>query len=266
MWNDNIEKAIKEQERYTDEFTAYVNELRERAGDKMLEEFCQMRQFSMETVREQGIFYIGDATEMLLPAYLDQVEAFGVISPTNKKPIFHNRYVMPIKNEKGKVLNLVGYAKDADERYVYGTAKYYRRRDTMYGLENLDLAYELGYAILTEGITDTIMLRNLGHKNTFANCGTHRSDFIMRQLNRCKYGVLKLPDRDLAGLKASKKWKCDRSITLNTYVMFKDVDEMCTHSDEMRSIVVEHINLCIDWLKKEEHRGKNYGENIITML
>lgn len=263
--NKNIENALIEQKRYTDAFTEYVNELCKRAGDNMLEEFCQMRQFKMQTVKEQGIFYIGDATEMLIPAYIDQVESFGVISPTNKKPIFHNRYVIPIKDENGKILNVVGYAKDADERYVCGTAEYYRRRDTMYGLENLGLAYELGYALLTEGITDAICLRNLGYKNTFANCGTHKSDFIMKQLDRCRYGVLKIPDRDSAGLRASKKWKCNRSITLNTYVIFKDIDEMCRHSDEMREIVEEHLGLCIEWLKQKEHQGKNHGEKIITI-
>lgn len=265
MWNNNVENAIEAQRKYTNDFTDYINALQDRAGDKMLAEFCHMRQFSMDTVKEQGIFYIEDATEMLIPAYIDKVESFGVISPTNKKPIFHNRYVIPIRDENGKVLNVVGYAKDADERYVYGTAKYYRRRETMYGLENLKLAYELGYAILTEGITDAIRIRDLGYKNAFANCGTHKSDFIMKQLDRCRYGVLKIPDRDSAGLRASKKWKCNRSITLNTYVLFKDIDEMCSHSQEMQDIVIEHLGLCVDWLKTEEHKGKNHGEHIITI-
>lgn len=265
MWNDNIDKAINAQKKYTNDFTNYINELRDRAGDNMLDEFARLRQFSLQTIKEQGIFYIGDATEMLIPSYIDRVESFGVISPTNKKPIFHNRYVIPIRDENGNVLNVVGYAKEADERYVYGTSKYYRRRETMYGLENIKLAYDLGYAILTEGITDAIRLRDMGYKNTFANCGTHKSDFIMKQLDRCRYGVLKIPDRDVAGLRASKKWKCNRSITLNTHIMFKDVDEMCGYDNEMKSIVDEHIRLCIEWLKQKEHQGKNHGEYIISI-
>ena len=174
----------------------------------MLVDFANMRSFSIDTVKEAGIFYIGDATEMLLPSYIDKVEKFGVISPTNKKPIFHDRFVIPILDTDGKVLNLVGYSKNANERYVYGTAQYYRRRETMYGLENLEMAYDLGYAILTEGITDAIRMRDLGYKNTFANCGTHNSEFIIKQLNRCRHGVIKIPDRDEAGNRANKKWKC----------------------------------------------------------
>ena len=129
---------------YTKSLTDYTMELKERAGDKKLKEFSEMRKFSLDIIKESDIFYIGDATEMLLPWHLWQIESYGVISPTNKKPIFHNRYVIPIKDIHGNVLNLVGYSKEADERYIYGTAKYYRRRETMYGLENLEAAYDLG--------------------------------------------------------------------------------------------------------------------------
>lgn len=266
MSNEVTESAISEMEQYTNEFSEYVENLRQRSNPAMQAYFAEMRHFDVETVRENGIFYIGDATEMLIPAYLGIVEDFGVISPTNKKPIFHNRYVMPIKDVNGKVLNLVGYSKIADERYVYGTAKYYRRRETMYGLENLKLAYQLGYAILTEGITDTICLRNLGYKNTFANCGTHNSDFIINQLNRCRYGVIKVPDRDAAGVRANKKWKCLRSITLNTFIKFKDIDEMCKESDEMKQIVREYMDYCVEWITSKEHNGLQSASEVVTIV
>lgn len=261
----NIESVFKDKDTYSAELTDYVNELRARAGDKMLDKFSEMRQFSIETIKENNIFYIGDATEMLIPSYLNKVESFGVISTTNKKPIFHNRFVMPIKDIDGKVLNLVGYSKEADERYVYGTARYYRRRETMYGLENLEMAYNLGYAILTEGITDAICLRNLGFKNSFANCGTHKSDFIMKQLNRCRNGVIKVPDRDAAGKKAASRWKCNRSITLNTFIAYKDIDEMCKSSIENKELVREYLNICVNWILSNEHRGYNTIDEVITI-
>lgn len=252
---NNIELEIKNMSDYTNLITAYFKELKYRSGNKMLAEFAEQRRFPIEVINESDIFYIGDATEMLLPNYLGYVEDLGVISPTNKKPIFHNRYVIPIKDIHGNILNFVGYSKEADERYVYGTAKYYRRRETMYGLENLNIAYELGWAILTEGITDAIRIRSLGYKNTFANCGTHDSEFIMRQLNRCRYGVIKIPDRDEAGKRAQKKWDTYRSITLNTFIKYKDVDEMCKDSDENIELVKEYIEICIDWIISMEHRG-----------
>lgn len=259
------EDVLTEMNKYTDELTAYTKELQNRAGDKMLEYFAEMRKMPLDIIKLSDIFYIGDATEMLLPSYIGQVEDFGVISPTNKKPIFHNRYVIPIKDINGKILNLVGYSKEADERYVYGTAKYYRRRETMYGLENLQLAYDLGFAILTEGITDAIRVRSLGFPNTFANCGTHKSDFIMKQLNRCRYGVIKIPDRDAAGQRALKGWVCNRSITLNTFIAYKDIDEMCRESKENSDLVKEYIEICIDWIKSAEHHGKSCINQEITI-
>jgi 5S rRNA maturation endonuclease (ribonuclease M5) len=260
-----IIKAENDMIEYNRSLTEYTKTLKIRAGDKMLEQFSLMRKMPLDIVNKSDIFYIGDATEMLLPQYIDKVEDFGVISPTNKKPIFHNRYVIPIKDIHGNVQNLVGYSKEADERYVYGTAKYYRRRDTWYGLENLETAYELGYAIITEGITDTIRVRSLGYPNTFARCGTHDSEFMMRQLNRCRYGVIKIPDRDSAGKRAAKKWTSYRGITLNTFIKYKDIDEMCADSDDNINTVKEYIDICIDWVVTQEHRGYTAQSQEVTM-
>lgn len=263
-------KELEEMERYTDDFTAYVEELRRRAGDNMLDYFAELRQFPREVIDEQKIFYIGDATEMLLPDFLDKIESFGVISPTNRKPIFHSRFVIPILDIHGKVLNLVGYSKEANERYVYGTAKYYRRRDCLYGLENLNMAYDMGYAIITEGITDTIRVRSLGYKNCFANCGTHSANFAMKQLNRCKNGVIKIGDRDEAGQRAVKKWICNRSITLNTFIKYKDIDSMCYDEDATVAAenivwVKEYLDACIKWILQAEHHGKPSASMVVTI-
>lgn len=250
---------------YTEQLTAYTKALQTRAGSKMLTEFSEMRDFSLDIIKKSDIFYVNEATEMLLPQYLNQVEAFGVISPTNKRPIFHNRWVMPIKDADGNIQNLVGYSNEADERYVYGTARYYRRRDTLYGLENLSLAYELGYAIVTEGITDTIRVRDLGFPNTFAMCGTHGSEFIMRQLNRCRYGVIKIPDRDQAGKGALRKWRTHRGVVLNTFIKYKDIDAMCKDSEDNKEIVKYYLDLLIEWIKMTEHHGHDCKDETVTM-
>jgi hypothetical protein len=255
---DNMQKFSKA---YND----YIDVVRKRSNQKKIKEFADMRGFQLSTVEELGIFYVGDPVEMLVPKYLDLVEAFGVISPTNKKPIFHDRYVIPIKDVYGNMLNVVGYQKDANERYVYGTSVYYRRRDHLWGLENMHKAYEKGYGILVEGITDAIALRDIGYDVTFANCGTHGAPMAMRQFDRCRYGLLEIPDRDPAGQSAASRWKCHRFITLNTFVEYKDIDEMIHKGENGRQWVKSYIDNCIEWLKLKEHQGFDCERPVVTM-
>lgn len=250
-----VKYAIENQQEYETELTDYCKKLFLRSNKQKITEFANFRKFQESTVNNCSIFYVGEMAEMILPEYFDRLELLGVISETNKKPIFRDRWVIPIKNTDGLIQNLVGYAPNADERYIYGTSKYYRRRDTLYGLENLQIAYDLGYAFITEGITDTIRLRDMGYLNTFAMCGTHSSEYIKRLLNRCRHGVILIPDRDDAGIRALKGWDLNRSITIFINFMYKDVDEMCKQSVENQNWFKECADNCIDWVKSDTHKG-----------
>lgn len=261
----SYEKLKSDKDRYNNRLTEYVQSLRKRAGDKMLEEFSQLRGFSMDTIKKAEIFYISDMSEMLIPKYIDELESFGVISETNKKPIFDGRWVIPIKNSERLVENLVGYSNMANERYIYGTAKYYRRRNTLYGLENLTIAYEMGYAFLTEGITDTIRLRDLGHLNSFARCGTHSNNVAIQQLNRCRHGVISIPDRDTPGIKSVKNWNFNRSATIFINFQYKDLDELCKQGQDNIEWLEEYIKICENWILSDTHKGHKMTCEKITM-
>ena len=261
-----IEQELLNKIEYEKLLTEYVSVLQSRTRQDKLEEFANLRNFKIDTVKECGIFYIDDMAEMLIPSYIDKIGTLGVISETNYKPIFRQRWVIPIKTTEGLVENLVGYSPYADERYIYGTSKYYRRRETMYGLENLNLAYKLGYALVTEGITDTIRLRDMGYKNTFAMCGTHKSDFIMKQLNRCRHGVILIPDRDSAGLRALKGWTCNRSLTMMINIQYKDIDEMCREGEENQQWVNEYLRDCIGWITSDTHNGHKCLSETVTVM
>jgi len=256
---------LQKMEGFASRYTEYVKVLRSRADSSKLDELAEFRRIDRKAFDEAGVFYIKDMAELLVPDYLDIINDFGIISNVNGKPIFHERYVIPILNTKGKVINLVGYSWLAPERYVYGTAKYYRRKDTLYGLENLHLAYEMGYAVLVEGITDAIRLKSLGIKNVFANCGTHRSPFITAQLNRCRYGIIKIPDRDNAGIKANRQWEFSRHITIFPPAMYKDIDEMLRDKDNI-GWFLNYFNECVKILlddRRKYLKGKILETTII---
>lgn len=211
---------------YVTNFRLYYDKLKKSCQDnKKLEELSEKRKISLEEFNRAEIIYVDNGTKLLIPEFLKYAKVFGIVSNTNNKPVFNNRYVFPVKDWYGNIVNLVGYSSESDERYVYGTGEWYRRRDFVYGLENLNYAYELGWGILTEGISDTWALRQLGFKNTFGNCGVEFSDFKKEQLSRFKCGLIQIPDRDKPGLKLLRETEIDKKVSLFVPIKFKDAAE-----------------------------------------
>ena len=127
------------------------------------------------------------------------------------------------------------------------------------------MAYELGYAVITEGITDTLRLRSLGILNSFAMCGTHKSDKIMKQLERFRYGIIIIPDRDDAGESARKNWVTSRFVTLHVHLSYKDIDEMLKDENN-DNMFMEYFKECVRWLKTKEHKGYRQSNKVMTII
>lgn len=237
-----------EKERILNAYTNYVEELLAKTPKDKIIELANMRKMPIDAMQEAKIFYIDNAKDMILNEYKEYYTYFGIYDG-NGKIIFKDKsWIIPIMNSKGQVQNLVGYNPNTKERYFYGTSKYYERRNTLYGLENIDIAYKEGIGFITEGIMDCIRLRSLGIKNSFANCGTFKSEIGITMLNRCKYGVIKIPDRDEPGTKAKKVWKFNKSITILVPPIYKDVDEYVKEEEEKE--LLKTIVCAKNWLKK----------------
>lgn len=253
---NNEIKALATMEQELDNLTLYAKTLYDRSDKSKLKQLSDLRNIPLHILEDAGIFWVENQTELLLPGFVNQLKDFGVISPANNKPIFHHRWVFPIRNTDGKVINFVGYSNLVDERYVYGTGKYYNRSDVLYGLENYDEAIRLGYAIITEGITDTLAVRGLGYKNVFAWCGTMESKEKIKLLNRCRYGIIRIPDRDAPGEKTKNLWLFNRYFTLTTYFGFKDSAQMLEQGEEMQEYYKSCLDKSIEWILKKEHKGQ----------
>lgn len=225
-----IKEYLAEKQQYLTEYAEYVKIVRELSWtqhqDKLLE-LVERRGIPLETIKEHEIFYIQTYQELMVPQFIDKLESFGLINELNHMPIFHERWIIPIKDFSGNIINLVGYSPDVDNRYLYGNAKYYDRKNDMFGMENYSEAYDLGWALYVEGITDCIALRSLGYKNVFASCGTMVSDIKMRHLNRLRYGVIFITDRDKAGQNTLKHWRinCCVYLAISIETRFKDIDD-----------------------------------------
>lgn len=265
--NHRVSTEIHNMMAFRRDLTDYCNLLSSLGNKDKVAELSELRSIPLETLEECGIFYIGNMAEMMIPKYIGQLKDFGIISPTNMKPIYSERWVIPIKDETGLVQGMVGYSNKSDERYIYATSKYYMRGDTLWGLERLERAYELGYAILVEGITDAIHLRSIGYEPVFASCGTRPSELNMRQLNRPRYGLLRIPDRDSAGDKTKNHWITNRYITLVTPAKYKDSDELLRDSEyDNVEWMRGYVDASIEWLEEREHCGRVCSTYSATMI
>lgn len=243
------------------ELTEYVDALRGRSQKNYLAEFAITRKFNIDTLYDLGIIYIKDMSEMLIPKFLDRLEDFGVISPTNKKPIFSDRYLIPIYDVNGLVQGLVGYSLSSKARYVYATTKYFQRSDIMYNMQCYEKCIEKGYAIVTEGITDAIRLIDMGFECVMATAGAHESLFMMQMLDTGMCTIF-VPDRDRAGDGTKEYWITTNYVRLLVPFTYKDIDEYA-REEKNRWNVTEFIHMVIDYvLGKNADNVKLLGEEL----
>lgn len=266
----SLTSSIQEMNQYCFELTEYMQLLKGNSNPDKVRELSELRGISLEVLQEADVFYIDNMSEMLIPKYLRRLTDFGVISQTNLKPIFRKRWVFPIKDEFGRVINFVGYSNMEKERYIYGTATYYSRQDDLYGLENLHSAYKDGYAIITEGITDILSIRSIDkikYKNSFAYCGTMASEIKLGIMSRFRYGTINIHDRDKAGDKSRDNWDTYRHVTFLTPLQFKDSNETLNADEGKYRVWYENcLDASIEWLKQEEHKGIKSLSVEATML
>ena len=111
-------KEIEDKIKFRQQFTEYVNIVRSICNKEKLSELSKLRNIDLEEIEKCGIFYVEDNATLIIPQYFDKLDDFGVISQTNKRPIYENRWVIPIKDENGLVQSLVGYSNLTDERCV----------------------------------------------------------------------------------------------------------------------------------------------------
>ena len=250
-----VEDIVVDRYNFRKKFTEYVNTLYKLSNKEMQEEFARIRQMPIDSIKENDIFWVGNSAELMIPEYIGLLEKFGLVSEANNKPIFNNRWVIPIKDKYNLVQALVGYSNVSDNKYIYSTTDYYLRGDSLYGEEQLEQTMKDGYAVLVEGITDAIHIRSLGFDNIYANCGSRKGTVNFLRLNRLKYGLIRICDRDKAGDGTKNRWITDRYIDLVTPPQFKDSDEVLKNV-EYKEIFREYLEECIRIIKDNDLKGK----------
>lgn len=250
-----VNEVIADRKEFRKQFTNYVNSVYKLSNKDMQASFSNLRQIPLNSIKEKGIFWVGNSVELMIPEYIGLLERFGLISEANGKPIFNNRWIIPIRDKDNLVQALVGYSNTSENKYVYSTTDFYMRGDSLYGEEQLEKTMKDGYAVLVEGITDAIHISSLGFDNIYANCGSRKGTLNFLRLNRLKYGIIRIRDRDRAGDGTKNKWITDRYIDLVTPPQFKDSDEVLKDV-EYREIFKEYLDACIEMIKSNSFKGK----------
>ena len=233
---------------YRQELTDYVNILRENADDSKIDELAKLRNMDAQVFRDAGLFFIDKQAEMLVPEYIDKVRDFGVIA-VNGKPIYNERYVIPIYDTSGLVMAMVGYKYGVTERYMYATTKYFNRGDAMYGLENFVEATNAGYGIIAEGIMDALRLRSFGIKYAFSTCGADKSWDRMLNFDLLKRCIF-FHDNDRAGKLTEKHWHSDTELRFIIPKPFKDIDEFARQNDTTLEYCKDLVLGAVDYINK----------------
>lgn len=252
MYSSKLTDRVYE---YRELLTNYVNQLKNNAGDYMLEELAEMRKLKSDTIKNAGIFYIKDPAEMIVPEYIDSIRDFGIIA-MNNRPMYTERYVIPIYDTLGMVMALVGYKYGVNEKYMYANTRYFNRGDAIYGLECIDKCIEAECTFVVEGLMDRIRVRELGFENCIATCGADKSwerMLVFHNLNKCVF----IPDRDRAGMLTSKHWTCDSMARIILPTQFKDIDEFARQSSSTEQFCKDLLTESYKYMVNEVNAGCN---------
>ena len=244
---------------YRKEFTEYVKKLQFNSNKEELDNLATIRKFDRDLLEKLGIFYIGKEAEMLIPDENGKIDntkykKFGIISPTNNRPIYSDRFIIPLYDLNGYIMALVGYSLNSKQRYIYSNTEYFFRNDILYNLQIYEKCVKDGYVIVTEGITDCIRLRNMGFTNVMSTAGAHRSLWMMQMLDNID-NVIFIPDRDRAGDGTKEYWITHNYTRLLVPFYCKDLDEFAKRSDKEELVLKYFIKMAIEHMVNKKNKN-----------
>jgi len=228
------------------EFSSFIEQISSAyCVDSTIQELMQMRRYSSQemynTLKEVGVFKTNDLSSLELIAPLSKYNTsgrWGLVS-VNGQYLLAGRYVIPIRDIKGKVTALVGWYPD-ERKYVTTPTFGFARDAQFFNIEcysqnvNADV-------YLVEGIFDTLALRSL---DLFAlgNMGLGLSPVKREILKRFNH-VFAIPDADKPGrsvlpfhskdVKSKFKWNIDSNVTFVEIAIegIKDTDDLIKYYD-----------------------------------
>lgn len=136
------------------------------------------------------------------------LEKSGLFARKNPEyPLFRNRVIFPICDDRKRVLAFGGRALKSDERAKYMNSPdtlIYNKKNSLYGLpQAIESIRKERRVYIAEGYLDVIALHQGGITNAVAPLGTALTEYQVQLLKRWAHDIVLVFDSDAAGLAAS---------------------------------------------------------------
>ena len=197
----------------------YQRELYKRGSESVLAYVRLQRGLSDETIRSFLLGYAPDSWDFMLRALRelghsdDEIIAVGLALRSESGRVydrFRNRLLIPIRDERGRVVGFGGRALDPEDNVKYinsPQSALFDKSHLLFGLDRGKRAIrDSGTAVIVEGYMDVIQAHQAGHLNVVAQMGTAMTEPQLRLVapRYAKRIVLAL-DADEAGQNATRR-------------------------------------------------------------
>ena len=209
------------------------------------EKIAEFRELKKETLEEIKGFYIEDPLKEILPLVGEDIYFNSVFGFYPNENMYKERFIFPVWDCNNKVMGFVGYDNLSTYRYILSETEGFKKRTSVYGLNNINRVIENDYLIIVEGHFDERRVSELGYP-VFSIQGTAYPEFLKKFVKPLK-GVIHLLDKDAAGLNAIKY---NRKIHQNSVVFYlpdgEDPDSYLKDSLNQKHFQ-DSIKKCIDY-------------------
>ena len=227
------------------------------------------RGFTPATLEHFAIGYAPKGWDNMLKALTDlgytpdEVLEAGVASKNEDSgriyDRFRHRLMIPIRDERGRVIGFGARALDPDDKPKYlnsPQSALFDKSRTLFGLDMAKSAIrESGTAVIVEGYMDAIQAHQVGYRNVVAQMGTAMTEAQLALLApRYARQIILALDADEAGQNAMR-----RSLEVARQALSKDL--MGRMSVDIRILQVDNAKDPDDVLRETPHLWQGYVES-----
>lgn len=236
--------------------------------------YLKAKGFTESEIIKSGLFKKGYGDSLF---YNQSVQTRKTDRQKNITSLYKGRLLIPIKNDKGKVISYCGrniaQIEDAElkekadnNKYKNGeTTSLFKRSETLYNLNNAKELATNNEVYVVEGFFDVAGGIKMGIENIVSTLGTETAVEQINQLKKLNCTVNLTRDNDQAGIKANIK-NCEQLIKEHVDVRVVDLHELekkCRNS-HLRGDMKDLLDFSN--LKDPQGRGKKLVEEHLKLV